>query len=239
MKKLLLTGIGFLTLSAWAQESNLIQDANAQKRELNGSFNAIYVSDGIQLNLSQGNEESLAVSASDEKQLARFKTEVKSGTLYITYDNKGVSWVSGEKRKLKAYVSFKTMEKLTASAGAEVNVKGAMELGDLSMKFTSGSVFNGKANARQLHIEQNSGSEINISGKAEKMNVEASSGAILKGFEFSVDYCDARASSGALVRITIQKELNARASSGGGIKYKGEALIRDISINSGGMVKRA
>jgi len=62
---------------------------------------------------------------------------------------------------------------------------------------------------------------------------------MFKGYDMAVEYCDAKATSGADVRITINKELNAKANSGGGIRYKGAALIRDVSVNSGGLVKRA
>jgi hypothetical protein len=239
MKKLFLSLITFLSLAVFAQDSKVITDPNATVRTLNGGFTAISVSSGIDLYLTQGNGESIAVSASDEKYMARFKTEIENGTLKIYYDNNGVTWTSHENRKLKAYVSFKTLEKLQASAGAEVTVKGSMTADNLDMKFTSGAGFGGQINAKQITVEQNSGSDISISGKADKLSIDVSSGASFKGYDLAVDYCDAKASSGGDVKITINKELSAKANSGGGIRYKGAGLIRDININSGGMVKRA
>ncbi len=239
MKQLFLSFITFLSFAAIAQENTVINDANAQKRTLSGSFAAITVSDGIDLYLSQGNEESVAVSASDEKYMPRFKTEVENGTLKIYYDSKGISWTIGDKRKLKAYVSFKTLVKLHASGGADVTVKGSMDVASLEMKFTSGSAFGGKVTAKELTIEQSSGSDINMSGSAAKLKVDVSSGASFKSYDLAVDYCDAKASSGGDVKITINKELNAKANSGGGIRYKGAALIRDLNVNSGGSVKKS
>lgn len=237
MKKLFLTFLTFVSLGAFAQNEAVINDANAQQRTV-GSFNAITVSDGIQLFLTQSATEAVAVSAADEKYLSRLKTEVENGTLKIYFDRQGFTWTS-DKKKLKAYVSFKTLEKLQASSGANVTAKSSLELGDLAMKFTSGAEFTGKLTARNLSVDQNSGSELNLSGTVEKIHVDLSSGASLNGYDLAVDFCDAEASSGASVHITINKELNARASSGGGIKYKGSALIRDISISSGGLVKKA
>ncbi|MBP6287953.1 MAG: DUF2807 domain-containing protein [Ferruginibacter sp.] len=239
MKKLFLSLVSFVSLAAFAQENNVIADPHATVRSLSGSFTAISVSSGVDLYMTQGNEESLAVSASDEKYMARFKTEVLNGTLKIYYDNNGVSWTSHDNRKLKAYVSFKTLDKLQASAGASVTVKGNMTADNLDMKFSSGAEFDGQVSAKQITVEQNSGSEISISGKADKLSIDVSSGASFKGYDIAVDYCDAKASSGGDVKITINRELSAKASSGGGIRYKGAALIRDININSGGMVKRS
>lgn len=238
MKKMFLSLITFISFIAFAQDSKVISDPNAKLRTLSGSFTAISVSSGIDLYLTQGNEESIAVSASDEKYLPRFKTEVENGTLKIYYDNKGVTWTAHDNRKLKAYVSFKTLQKLHGSAGAEVTVKGSITAEGLEMKFSSGSGFGGEINAKQLTVDQNSGSEISISGKADKLTIDANSGASFKGYGLTVDYCNAEASSGAEVKITINKELSAKANSGGGIRYKGEALIRDINISSGGAVKK-
>lgn len=238
MKFLLSFLISIVTLTASAQDKTFA-DANAQKRTLSASFTAISVSDGVDLYLMQGDEESVAVSASEEKYMERFKTEVVDGILKIYYDYKGINWAANEKRRLKAWVSFKTLEKLHASGGAEVNMQGNLDAGSLSMKFTSGSSFEGKITAKALTIEQNSGSAITLAGSTANFKIDVSSGAVFKGYDLVVDYCDAKASSGGGVRVTINKELNAKANSGGGIKYKGAAVIKDLDVNSGGMVKKA
>lgn len=239
MKKLFLSLITLITVAAFAQETTVISDPKAEKRDLKGSFTGISVSGGVDLYLNQGGEESVAVSASDEKYMPRFKTEVENGILKIYFDNKGINWSANDKKKLKAYVSFKTLEKLTASGGAEVSVKGSLDLANLEMKFTSGSSFGGKLITKELIIEQNSGSSINISGNAGNLKIDVSSGAFFKGYDLNVDYCNAKASSGGGVRITVSKELSAKANSGGGVKYKGEGVIKEINVNSGGSVKKA
>ena len=238
MKKLLCSFITVLCLTAFAQDTKVINDANANSRSLSGTFTAISVSSGIDLYLSQGNEETLAVSASNQKHLDRLITEIVNGTLKIYYDNKGVTWKSSGKVTLKAYVSFKTLEKLSASAGSDVLVNGSINADDFDLDVSSGSVFKGAINAKILLAVVSSGASITISGKSDKLKVNVSSGADFKGYDLVTDYCDASASSGAGVHVTINKELNAKASSGGDIHYKGTALIRDIKTSSGGSVKK-
>jgi hypothetical protein len=237
MKKLLFSLVTMMCLSAFAQDTQVINDANATKRSLSGSFTAVSVSSGIDLYLSQGNEESIAVSASEQKHLGRLITEVVNGTLKIYYDNKGVSWKSGN-RKLKAYVSFKTLQRLNVSSGSDAQVSGNISANDFDLDVSSGANFKGAINAKTISADVSSGASINISGKSDKLKVDVSSGADFKGYDLVTDYCDASASSGAGVHVTINKELNAKASSGGDIKYKGTALIRDIKTSSGGSVKR-
>jgi Putative auto-transporter adhesin, head GIN domain len=239
MKKLFLLLITFMSMCAFAQEPTVINDANAEKRTLTGSFAAITISDGIELLLTQGSEESIAVSASEPKYLARLKTEIENGTLKIYYDRVDVTWNGNDKRKLKAYVSFKTLEKLKASSGSSVHAKSVLSSNKMEMNFTSGSLFTGDVNIQELDITQNSGSQIDITGKAEKVKVDLSSGAIFKGYDLAVEYCDAKASSGGAIRINVNRELNAKANSGGGIRYKGNGVIKEVDVNSGGIVKKA
>ena len=74
MKKLLLIlAITFSAVIAHAQKT-IVNDANAEPRELTGSFNAIKVSGGIDIYLSQFETESLAVSASEDKYKQNIKT---------------------------------------------------------------------------------------------------------------------------------------------------------------------
>ena len=238
MKKLILSFITFASLTVFAQEPKIIADPTATVRKLNGTFTAISVTDGIDLYLTQGQEESCAVSVSDEKYRDRFKTDIENGVLKLYYDTKGIDWGIHMNRKLRAYVTFKILEKLTASGGSTVKGTGALTVTNLEMKFTGGSHFEGQLNAKEMTVEQSSGSGINVSGKTEKIKVETNSGAVFKGYEFVTDYCDVKTSSGASVHITINKELIAKANSGGSIKYKGEGLIRDVNISSGGIVKK-
>jgi len=238
MKKIFLSLITLLSLQLYAQDL-VVNDANAEKRTLSSGFSAIQVSDGIEVFLTQGGEESVAVSASDQKYMERFKTEVKDGTLRIYYDSKSMVWNSNEKRKLRAYVSFKNIDNLKASSGSDIRAKSVLKLESLKMHFSSGAQFNGEVNITQLDVSENSGAEVNVTGTAENLKTDLNSGAMFKGFDLAVNFCDAKASSGAEVRITVNKELAAKANSGGSIKYKGEGVVKDINVNSGGSVKKS
>lgn len=238
MKKIICALVVLLSLQSFAQKESILNDPNAQRRTLDGTFTTISVTDGVELFLIQGNEESIAISASDDKYLERYKTEVSNGILKIYYDNKGVNWTGNEKRRLKAYVSFKQLEKLNASGGAQVKMQQKLISDKMECTFTSGSSFNGEVEMNDLDIAQNSGASFNITGKAGKLTVDVSSGAIFKGYELLTDFCDAKASSGGGIRINVNKELTVKANSGGGIRYKGNGVIKEMNVNSGGNVKK-
>jgi len=50
--------------------------------------------------------------------------------------------------------------------------------------------------------------------------------------------CSAAAATGAGVIINVEKELEARANTGGYIKYKGDGGIRTVKTNTGGSVSK-
>jgi hypothetical protein len=239
MKKIFAAFLLAFALQATAQQSETISDANVETRTLSETFSAIWVSDGIDLFLTQGDSQALAISASEERYKMRLKTEVINGTLKIYYDSKDLVWNSNSKRKLKVYVSFISLTKLSADAGANVMAKNILKLGNLEMKCSSGATVFAEVEATAVDASQNSGAEIVLKGKVGQLQVEVNSGAMFKGFDLAADNCSAKASSGGGVRILVNKELNAHANSGGGIQYKGEAVIKNLNVNSGGYVKRA
>jgi len=239
MKLIFIAICSMFSMLVTAQSTVEINDPNAKQRELKSSFSGISVSDGIILYLTQGVSETIAISSSDAKFEERFKTEIVDGVLKIYFDNKGFDWNLNGKRKLKAYVSFKTINKLNASGGSQVIVPGTIRAEEIEMNFSSGTTFTGKINASVIISKQSSGSSMEISGMVKKITLEATSGAMFKGFDLVTDYCSAKATSGGAIRISINKELDAKANSGGAIRYKGEAVIKEVNVNSGGIVKRA
>src|SRR5471030_1687127 len=102
MKKIVVaTILGLSLFTVHAQnEKNIVIDANAEVRHASG-FSAIEVSGAIDLYISQGNEEAVAVSASADEIKARIKTEVRGTTLYIYLDGKGLNWKIWGNNKMK------------------------------------------------------------------------------------------------------------------------------------------
>jgi len=234
MKKIfsLLVLIGIIT-TASAQKT--INDANAEKRNVSG-FHAIEVSGGIDLYLSQGNE-AVAVSASKEEYRAKIKTEVKDGVLKIWYEWNSHIRMDWGNRKLKAYVSFKNLDRLDGSGGSDISVDGSIKVAKLAMEVSGGSDFDGKVETDELKIQASGGSDVAISGNATRLTIDASGGSDFKGYDLASDICNVEASGGSDVHVTVNKELSANASGGSDVYYKGTGLIRDLKT-SGSSIKK-
>jgi hypothetical protein len=237
MKKLFSLLMIICSVSSFAQSKTIINDKNAAPRNVKG-FHAITVSDGIDLYLSYG-DEAAAVSASEIKYRDRIKTEVENGVLKIWYDRDLTNQVVfTNKRNLRAYVSYKDLDIITASSGSDVLVDGTIKSNLLSLRLSSGSDFKGNVNVDKLTVDQSSGSDIKIGGKANTASIEASSGSDFNGYSLTAEVCTAKGSSGSDITITVNKELNAHASSGSDIHYKGNASLINVTKSSGGSIAR-
>jgi hypothetical protein len=229
--------IAFCLLIAGAQAQDLkYNDPNAEVRAVSG-FTGIKVASGIQLVLTQGATEAVAVSASTPEYRGRIKTVVKNGVLDIYYERSGkekMNWNS-KGHNLKAYVSAVTIQSIGVSSGATTNIDGGIKADNLMLDLSSGSVIKGSINAANIKVEQNSGAVARLGGSAASLTITVSSGAIFTGYDLVTGNCDAKVSSGGAIQITVNNELNASASSGGSVSYKGSCRVTK-NTSSGGSV---
>jgi hypothetical protein len=238
MKKLLLfVLISALGTVSQAQNDKIISDRNAETRNAKG-FHAISVSGGIDLYLTQGNEEAVAVSASDLELRDRIKTEVEDGVLKIYLESRGMHWVWHE-TKLKAYVSFKNLDELVASGGSDIFPKSNLKVEKLDLRLSGGSdLKDAIVDIRELYIDQSGGSDVHISGQVQQLKVEASGGSDLHGYDLTTNFCNISASGGSDARITVNKELNVDASGGSDIYYKGSGVIKELKTSGSSSISK-
>lgn len=209
-------------------------NAGRQTRHISG-FHGISVSSGIDLYLTQKSVEEVAVEAESED-LDKIITEVESGILKIYIKEKSWFNMSWNSKPRKVYVSFKTLEKLEASAGSDVISEGRLKLDKLNLDASSGSDVKLELEVSDLSVGSSSGSDISLKGTANSIQANASSGSDIDASELQSKICDASVSSGSDVKVNVTEKLDASASSGGDISYSGNPKTKDINESSGGDV---
>ncbi|MEA3427040.1 MAG: DUF2807 domain-containing protein [Bacteroidota bacterium] len=218
MKKIGIALLMLLMAFASVSAQKVVYDDHAQKRSV-GTFHAIETSSGIEVVISKGDKEELAVSVGNQEYMDQVRTVVENGVLKISRTSDDWKfWNKWKNWHVKVYVSYVTLDALRASSGGSVN----------------GS----ELNLQALSARLSSGGSITLNGKVDRLDVDGNSGAQFRGYSLITNFCKAEASSGAGVQITVNKEISAKANSGGFVRFKGEGLIRDINVNSGGSVKR-
>jgi hypothetical protein len=222
----------FLFIAACVQASGV--NASRQTRHITG-FHGISVSSGIDLYLTQKSVEEVAVEAESED-MDKIITEVEGGILKIYIKEKSWFNMSWKNKPRKVYVSFKTLDKLEASAGSDVISEGRLKLDKLNLDASSGSDVKLELEVSDLSVGSSSGSDISLKGTANTMQTDASSGSDIDASELQTKDCNASVSSGSDIKVNVTEKLDANASSGGDIIYSGNPKTKDINKSSGGDV---
>ncbi len=235
MKKLLSIVMGLLvSASVFAQQVN---DPNAEVRQAK-NYHGISVSNAFDVYLTQGNEEGVAVSAAEAKHRDRIKVEVKDGILNVDYDSEGKFWKNSGSKKLKAYISFKQIDKLSISGACDVYILGILKADVLSIHQSGASDLKGQLNVNKLTIDLSGASDMTVTGTTAQLNIEASGASGFKGYDLATDICHAKASGASDIKITVKKELSAHASGASDVKYKGDGVIREIKSSGSSSVSK-
>ncbi len=208
-----------------------------QQRNI-GSFNGISAATGIEVQLTQGNEEVVFVSSSDDMYAEKIMTVVENGLLKIYYENKDWKNKKDQKLVLKAFVTYKNINKLMVGSGAGMIATNAIAVPSLNMSINSGAQFTGEIKVTDFSLEQNSGAVSKITGVATNAKADISSGAVCTSPNLSVEMFKVDASSGSVIKIGVSKQLSAKVSSGAMVGYRGDAEIVNKKISSGGSIKK-
>jgi hypothetical protein len=219
-------------------DKNLVFDANAEARSVK-DFSAVEVSGAIDLYLSQGKEEAVAVSAGNQEAVSRIKTEVRNGKLHIYFDGKGWNWKTwSNNNKMKAYVTFISLHRIEASGACNIKTADMINSDDLKIQLSGASDFTGELKANILKLDGSGASNFKVSGMAEKIDISVSGACEVRAYDLKAEFCKIEASGASSVRVTCNKEMSAQASGGSNIFYKGNGQVRDISTSGGASVKR-
>jgi hypothetical protein len=139
---------------------------------------------------------------------------------------------------LKAYVSFKNLDRLQASGASDVFVDGAISGDRLDLHLSGASDFKGAVKLNSLSIDQTGASDVTIKGIVGSLSIAASGASDTKGFELVTEKCSVQASGASDISITVNKELDARVSGASSVNYRGDAVIKESHSSGASSISR-
>lgn len=229
-----------LLMPAWAvAQKQLINDPNAQERTVTGPFKAIQISNAFDCILSQGEEVGVAVSAATAELRDHIRVNVENGVLTVKFVEPEQFWKYLSSKKLKVYISFKTLERLSVSGACEVLVNGDLNANDLELHFSGASSFKGNIFSKKLTVNIDGASGVQINkGTADQVLVEASGASKFRGYGLEARLADASASGASDIMLTVKEALKVKASGASKVQYKGDAVISEIRTSGASSVNR-
>ena len=197
-----------------------------------GYFNAVKVSSGIDVYLTQGQKESIKVEADDNLH-EYIVTEIKDNTLKV-YSEANIRKAEAK----KVYVTIKDVEKLSASSAGDLFGETLIKTDELSLSVSSAGDIKIKVEVNKLKCRISSSGDIKIEGVADELEADLSSAGDLKAYDLKTRIADVSVSSAGDAMITVTEELRARASSAGDIYYQGNPKQVDAHSSSAGGIHK-
>ncbi|MEO6638248.1 MAG: head GIN domain-containing protein [Ginsengibacter sp.] len=235
MKTFLILLLTAFSCSTFAQD-NIINDANVEVRTV-GSFSGIKVSGGIDVYLSQSAEYALAVSAVETKYRDNIRTEIKNGILTIWYDSDKAGWTRGDKR-LRAYISFKSIESLQASGACDFKINGTIEVNTLSLRLSGASDINGGVKLNNMTMDLSGASTVKLNGTVQNLKLDASGASDVKNYDLVAENCIAVISGASDIKITVSNSISASASGASSLHYKGNPEKKDVATSGASSISQ-
>ena len=207
----------------------------AQQSEVRqiGSFQGIRSSEAIDVFLKKGDKESIKVEVSGTD-LANVVTELMGSTLKIHMrDQKFLG-----RRTVKVYVTYTRLEKISASSASNVFSEGVIKSDNLGIAISIAASVEVNVESESLIVEASSAGNSVLEGKVKSLEIEARSAGDIDAYRLESEKVYVRTSSGGSAKINVTKELEAHASSGGSIRYRGNPVKTNTDSSSGGSVKK-
>ena len=196
-------------------------------------FNGVKVSTGIDVFLTQGNNEAISVEA-DENLHEYILTEVKGEVLHVYTDAN----IRKAERK-RVYVTMKEINSIKTSSAGDVVGETAVKTDHLELSASSAGDIKIEVYANDIDVDISSSGDITLSGEADMLSADLSSAGDLNAFNLKVREADISVSSAGDADINVTDRIKARASSAGDINYKGDPKYIDAHTSSaGGIHKR-
>ena len=203
-----------------------------KEKTINENFDTIKSSRGLDVVLTSKKDRKVIIEA-NENLHQHIEVYVEGETLYITADKN--IYKADEKT---VYVSYNKLGKISATSGSRVTSQGAVVQKDLAITATSGADIELKVKAETLTTSVTSGAMMDLSGKVNNHKASATSGADIRADELLSLVSEAKATSGAHIKIHAKDQFTGKATSGADVVYYGNPESVTESDNSGGNVRR-
>lgn len=197
-----------------------------------GSFSGVKVSEGIDVFLKKGDKEEVRVQVSD--------TDPSNVITEVAGDYLKIHMKDGRYRNVEAtvYVTYVMLDKLSASSAGSIFSEGSIETDRMEISASSAGSIEVTINAGSAEVSSSSAGDVELNGKVGKLSVSAQSAGEVDAYDLIAEEVEADASSAGSVKVSATNALEARASSGGNIRYRGNPDRSNTNSSSGGSVRK-
>jgi hypothetical protein len=225
MKKFLVIVLAWFSLTVHAQQT--------ETRNI-GSFTGVKAAEGIDVYLKKGDKESVRVEVTGTSP-SNILTEISGSYLKVHMRDGNFRG----RIDAKVYVTYVKVEKLSASSAGSIFSDGVIKATDMEISASSAGTIEVSVEAQTIEVSSSSAGDVELKGRARSLRADAASAGEIDADELEAEEVEAEAGSGGSAKVYVTKSLEAHASSGGGIRWRGNPDRNNTSSSSGGSVKKS
>ena len=227
MRKLLFSALAIAVLqpSAFSQSEAKTDNENMVTREVPvSSFDQLKANGIFQLQLSQGDKESVRIEA-DESLQPLFEVKNEGDRLIISMKKVNDKQLKG-KGKMKVYLTFKNLKAMDLGVVGNITSTGTLHFTDLHLKNESVGNISLQLTATNLTMNNSSVGNVALSGEAEAATFRNSGVGSLEAAAFVVQNIDIENDGVGNAEVNAAKKLSVKQSFLGKVSNKGAATAR-------------
>jgi hypothetical protein len=146
-------------------------------------------------------------------------------------------WEYFRHAKAKVKIYYTQLERLDCNAGSKIVAVDKICSKRLYVDVSSGASCDLAFEGEEISVDGSSGAEVRLQGSASSITFDVSSGAELEAFDLKTQRAAGDASSGAQAKIYCIETLDADASSGGEVRFRGKPGTINKQSSSGGSIR--
>ncbi len=209
-----------------------------QKVNIN-NFEGILVKSGIDVILTQSNEEKIEIRGL--KTFAEDITVTKNDSGVVKFEMHKFTlknWKWGKNQSLKIYVSFKNLKKIKLSECATILADSVLTLDTLNVKIDDGSDIKLNLNAKSLNLVIENGSNIHLYGNVKNFNLIGTNASSVKAFNLVSTNLFAWLYNGTDAELFANEYLSIVAKNGSDAVYKGNPTKKIFKTETYSTIKK-
>jgi len=237
MKKLIFKSAALLFILTLSFGCSYAQKVKGNGKSINksrnvGSFDGVGVAGSFDVFLVEGNEGKLDITV-EENLEPYLITEVKNGNLKI-------KWKSGmnirTSSKTTITVHFKNISSLAMAGSGDIVGKDKIKSNSLDLAIAGSGDIEVDMAVGRLETAISGSGDMELSGTATEFEAAVSGSGDIEAYDLKVEKAELRISGSGSIGANVEKEITARVSGSGDIKYKGQPRIEDIKVSGSGNV---
>lgn len=194
-----------------------------------GSFKRLSIGISGDVELVEGNEESIKIQASGVN-LEEIETEVFGDKLRIRWRKGYRNW--RRRTNVKIWLTYRSLESISIGGSADVIAKSVLKGDQLYLRVSGSGNIEGKVAVNTLETKISGSGRIYISGVTKSQMIGISGSGSIRAFDLQSNSADIRISGSGSARIQVKDAIKAKISGSGSVRYKGNPA-KIISKSSG------